>query len=284
MTTGDGSSLDRGRRRAQLRSSPATCCSGRHATLDAADARPQALALARERQSRTWSSWTSGFPTWTDSRRRGDSRTTSARAAFPSSRSAPSPAEASARLRAGVRRLHREADRRGGAAAAGARAFTAEPGATRLRIGRLAPWTRHRASMSRSAHYIPATQTGEPDDTHAGGEDLRGAGHRGRAGDPDRGVAGGTARASAAEPSAAAAGRPLPDRSDRGQKFHRATSTHNLTLMMSLWAPGAVFNIDQQTLTGKAQIQALVRDRERGVQAGESLGVGHALVQDQGRP
>ena len=25
--------------------------------------------------------------------------------------------------------------------------------------------------------------------------------------------------------------------------------------MMSLWAPGAVFNIDQQTLTGKAQIR-----------------------------
>ena len=38
-------------------------------------------------------------------------------------------------------------------------------------------------------------------------------------------------------------------------KFHRATSTHDLKLMMSLWAPGAVFNIDQQTLTGKAQIR-----------------------------
>jgi hypothetical protein len=38
-------------------------------------------------------------------------------------------------------------------------------------------------------------------------------------------------------------------------KFHRATSTHNLNLMMSLWAPGAVFNIDQQSLTGKAQIR-----------------------------
>jgi ketosteroid isomerase-like protein len=38
-------------------------------------------------------------------------------------------------------------------------------------------------------------------------------------------------------------------------KFHRATSTHDLNLMMSLWAPGAVFNIDQQTLTGKAQIR-----------------------------
>jgi hypothetical protein len=38
-------------------------------------------------------------------------------------------------------------------------------------------------------------------------------------------------------------------------KWHRATSSHNLNLMMSLWAPGAVFNIDQQTLTGKAQIR-----------------------------
>lgn len=38
-------------------------------------------------------------------------------------------------------------------------------------------------------------------------------------------------------------------------KFHRATSTHDLNLMMSLWAPGAVFNIDQQTLTGKTQIR-----------------------------
>jgi hypothetical protein len=38
-------------------------------------------------------------------------------------------------------------------------------------------------------------------------------------------------------------------------KFHRATSKHDLNLMMSLFAPGAVFNIDQQTLTGKAQIR-----------------------------
>ena len=38
-------------------------------------------------------------------------------------------------------------------------------------------------------------------------------------------------------------------------KFHKATSTHNLNLMMSLWAPGSVFNIDQKTLTGRAQIR-----------------------------
>jgi ketosteroid isomerase-like protein len=38
-------------------------------------------------------------------------------------------------------------------------------------------------------------------------------------------------------------------------KFHRATSHHDLNLMMSIWAPGAVFNIDQQTLVGKGQIR-----------------------------
>jgi hypothetical protein len=38
-------------------------------------------------------------------------------------------------------------------------------------------------------------------------------------------------------------------------KFHLATSTQNIKLMMSLWAPGSVFNIDEQTLTGKQQIR-----------------------------
>jgi hypothetical protein len=38
-------------------------------------------------------------------------------------------------------------------------------------------------------------------------------------------------------------------------KFHRATSKHDIDLMMSLWAPGSVFNIDQETLVGKAQIR-----------------------------
>jgi hypothetical protein len=38
-------------------------------------------------------------------------------------------------------------------------------------------------------------------------------------------------------------------------KFHRATSHHDLKLMMSLWAPRAVFNIDQQALAGKERIQ-----------------------------
>ena len=47
----------------------------------------------------------------------------------------------------------------------------------------------------------------------------------------------------------------LYDINDIEVKFHRATSTHNLKLMMSLWAPGSVFNIDTQTLAGKAQIR-----------------------------
>jgi ketosteroid isomerase-like protein len=38
-------------------------------------------------------------------------------------------------------------------------------------------------------------------------------------------------------------------------RFHEALSKHNLNLMMSLFAPGAVFNVDQQALTGKAQIR-----------------------------
>ena len=37
--------------------------------------------------------------------------------------------------------------------------------------------------------------------------------------------------------------------------WHAATSHHDISLMMSLWAPGAVFNIGTETLTGKAQIR-----------------------------
>jgi uncharacterized protein (TIGR02246 family) len=37
--------------------------------------------------------------------------------------------------------------------------------------------------------------------------------------------------------------------------WHRAASTHDVDLMMSLWAPDATFNIGTQTLTGKAQIR-----------------------------
>ena len=37
--------------------------------------------------------------------------------------------------------------------------------------------------------------------------------------------------------------------------FHEAATTHNVNLMMSLFAPGAVFNIGTETYTGKAQIR-----------------------------
>jgi ketosteroid isomerase-like protein len=39
------------------------------------------------------------------------------------------------------------------------------------------------------------------------------------------------------------------------QTWHKAASTHNVNLMMTLWAPGAVFNIGTKTLTGKAEIR-----------------------------
>jgi|SwirhisoilCB1_FD_contig_51_387074_length_656_multi_8_in_0_out_0_1 ketosteroid isomerase-like protein len=37
--------------------------------------------------------------------------------------------------------------------------------------------------------------------------------------------------------------------------FHKAGSRHDVNLMMSLWAPGAVFNVGTHTYTGKAQIR-----------------------------
>lgn len=39
------------------------------------------------------------------------------------------------------------------------------------------------------------------------------------------------------------------------QKWHRAASTHNLDLMMSIWAPNATFTINGTTYTGKAAIR-----------------------------
>ena len=36
--------------------------------------------------------------------------------------------------------------------------------------------------------------------------------------------------------------------------WHKASSTHNVKLMMTVWAPGATFNIGPETLRGKAQI------------------------------
>ncbi len=37
--------------------------------------------------------------------------------------------------------------------------------------------------------------------------------------------------------------------------FHKAGSTHNVNLMMTLWAPGATFNVGTNTYTGKAAIR-----------------------------
>lgn len=37
--------------------------------------------------------------------------------------------------------------------------------------------------------------------------------------------------------------------------WHKASSTHNVDLMMTLWAPDATFNIGTDTLAGKAQIR-----------------------------
>jgi ketosteroid isomerase-like protein len=37
--------------------------------------------------------------------------------------------------------------------------------------------------------------------------------------------------------------------------WHKASSTHNVDLMMSLWAPDATFNIGPETLNGKAEIR-----------------------------
>ena len=38
--------------------------------------------------------------------------------------------------------------------------------------------------------------------------------------------------------------------------WHRAASTQNVDLMMTIWAPDATFNLGTQTLTGRAQIRA----------------------------
>jgi len=50
-------------------------------------------------------------------------------------------------------------------------------------------------------------------------------------------------------------------------KFHRATTNHDINLMMSLWAPGAVFNIGTATLTGKAQIRHWFLTKNKAFQA-----------------
>ena len=37
--------------------------------------------------------------------------------------------------------------------------------------------------------------------------------------------------------------------------WHKASSTHDVDLMMTLWAPDATFNIGAETLTGKTEIR-----------------------------
>ena len=39
------------------------------------------------------------------------------------------------------------------------------------------------------------------------------------------------------------------------QTWHKASSTHDVDLMMTLWAPDATFNNGTETLTGKAEIR-----------------------------
>jgi ketosteroid isomerase-like protein len=43
--------------------------------------------------------------------------------------------------------------------------------------------------------------------------------------------------------------------------WHKASSTHDVNLMMRLWAPDATFNIGTETLTGKAQIRAFFANK-----------------------
>ncbi len=40
------------------------------------------------------------------------------------------------------------------------------------------------------------------------------------------------------------------------ETWHKASSTHDVDLMMTLWAPDATFNNGTETLTGKAEIRA----------------------------
>jgi ketosteroid isomerase-like protein len=43
---------------------------------------------------------------------------------------------------------------------------------------------------------------------------------------------------------------------DIEKTWHKASSRHDVDLMMSLWAPDATFNIGTETLTGKDQIRS----------------------------
>jgi ketosteroid isomerase-like protein len=43
--------------------------------------------------------------------------------------------------------------------------------------------------------------------------------------------------------------------------WHKASSTHNVNLMMTIWAPDATFNIGTETLAGKAAIRSFFAKR-----------------------
>ena len=48
--------------------------------------------------------------------------------------------------------------------------------------------------------------------------------------------------------------------------FHKAGSTHDVDLMMTLWAPGATFNFGTDTYTGKAQIRKFFATKNKAFQ------------------
>jgi ketosteroid isomerase-like protein len=52
------------------------------------------------------------------------------------------------------------------------------------------------------------------------------------------------------------------------KRWHEAASTHDVKLMMRLWAPGATFNIGTETLTGKAEIRRFFADKAAPFQPG----------------
>jgi hypothetical protein len=49
--------------------------------------------------------------------------------------------------------------------------------------------------------------------------------------------------------------------------WHRASSTHDVNLMMTLWAPDATFNIGTETLSGKDQIRDFFKNKAAPFQA-----------------
>jgi hypothetical protein len=50
--------------------------------------------------------------------------------------------------------------------------------------------------------------------------------------------------------------------------WHKASSTHNVNLMMTLWSPGATFNVGTQTLTGRSQIRKFFATKSAAFQPG----------------